>query len=412
MYYGNAGSGSQQNKYGTWNSKYKAVYHLDENGPPYVDSTSNKNNITSANVNGSGMAQSGGIYKWQHFNGTSNRFVIPFSVSGAYTLEAIANTDSVASSEVLMGYGLTSSSPYPGVAMGISAASNAIFIGNSNNQKALSPTATYVTAKTTHWWSDVYESNTSLRFYLDGINYTSSLSNVNYFNDDAGYYTIGARYYSGSYSMFWKGCIDEVRISSGTWNASWMKTCYNNQKNPTSFYSLGSQEQKPSGGNQPPVFGTPTPVNGSANNPISLTWNIPINDPEGDLFSWTIQCSNGEFQGGNFAVNGTKTLTPDHLAYATTYKIWVNATDPTGSGLYTRRWYTFTTTNLVNTPPVFGAPSPANGSTGNLLSLTWSIPINDPNGNTFSWTIQCSNKQNTYWNQCNQWNKNIIAVWT
>ena len=163
MYYGNAGSGSQQNKYGTWNSKYKAVYHLDENGPPYVDSTSNKNNITTANVNGTGMAQSGGIYKWQHFNGTSNRFVLPFSLSGAYTLEAIANTDSVASSEVLIGYGLTTSSPYPGVAMGISAASNAIFVGNGNIQKALSPTATYVTAKTTHWWSDVYASSTSLR---------------------------------------------------------------------------------------------------------------------------------------------------------------------------------------------------------------------------------------------------------
>ena len=24
------------------------------------------------------------------------------------------------------------------------------------------------------------------------------------------------------------------------------------------------------------------------------------------------------------------------LAYSTTYKVWVNATDPTGSGLYTR----------------------------------------------------------------------------
>jgi hypothetical protein len=394
MYYGNAGSGNQQNKYGTWNSKYKAVYHLDENGPPYVDSTSNKNNITSADVNGSGMAQSGGIYKWQHFNGSSNRFVLPSSVSfsGAYTLEAIANTDSVASSEVLMGYGLTISSPSPGVVMGISAVSNAIFVGNSNSQKALSPTSTYVTTKTSHWWSDVYGSNTSLLFYLDGTNYTSSLSNVNHFSNADGYYTIGARYSNG-YGMCWKGCIDEVRISSGTWNASWIKTCYDNQKDPASFCSRGGQEQVPSGGNQPPVFGTPTPANVSANNPISLTWSIPINDAEGDLFSWIIQCSNRQFQGGNGAVNGTKTISLSGLAYSTMYKVWVNATDPTGSGLYTRRWYTFTTRGSSNNPPVFGAPSPANGSTGNLLSLCWSSSINDPEGNAFSWTIQCSNGQ-------------------
>ena len=162
---------------------------------------------------------------------------------------------------------------------------------------------------------------------------------------------------------------------------------------PASFYSLSSQEQAPSG-NQPPVFGTPTPANGSVNNPISLTWNISISDPESNQLLWTIQCSNGQKNIGCGQTNGTKSLSLSGLAFSTTYKVWVNATDPTGSGLYTRRWYTFTTkTNLVNNPPMFGASSPANGSTGNLLSLSWSIPINDPEGDQFSWSIQCSNGQ-------------------
>ena len=142
---------------------------------------------------------------------------------------------------------------------------------------------------------------------------------------------------------------------------------------------------------QPPVFGTPTPANGSTNNPLSLTWSIPINDPEGDLFSWTIQCSNGQVNSGTGATNGTKSLALSGLAYSTTYKVWVNATDPTGSGLYTRKWYTFKT--KADLPPVFGTPTPANGSTNNPLSLTWSIPINDPEGDLFSWIIQCSNGQ-------------------
>jgi hypothetical protein len=143
--------------------------------------------------------------------------------------------------------------------------------------------------------------------------------------------------------------------------------------------------------NASPVFGTPTPANGSTNRPLSFTWSIPINDPEGDLFSWSIHCSNGQTNSASGATNGTKSLALSGLAYSTTYKVWVNATDPAGSGQYTRAWYTFTT--KVNQPPVFGSPTPSNGSTNQPLSLTWSIPINDPEGDLFSWTIQCSNGQ-------------------
>jgi hypothetical protein len=91
------------------------------------------------------------------------------------------------------------------------------------------------------------------------------------------------------------------------------------------------------------VFGTPSPTNGSTSNPLSLSWSIPINDPEGNTYSWTIQCSNKQVNSGTDASNGTKSLSLSGLTYATTYKVWVNATDPTGSGVYTRKWYTFTT---------------------------------------------------------------------
>jgi uncharacterized protein (DUF2147 family) len=145
--------------------------------------------------------------------------------------------------------------------------------------------------------------------------------------------------------------------------------------------------------NNPPVFGTPSPANGSTGQPLSLTWSIPIEDLEGNTFTWSIQCSNGQVINGTDASNGTKSLVLSGLVNLTSYKIWVNATDPTGSGLYTRKWYTFTTKNLANNPPVFGTPSPTNGSTGQPLTLTWSIPIEDLEGNTFTWSIQCSNGQ-------------------
>jgi hypothetical protein len=111
--------------------------------------------------------------------------------------------------------------------------------------------------------------------------------------------------------------------------------------------------------NTPPVFGTPSPTNGSINNLLSLSWSIPISDSDGDSFSWWIQCSNGQKTNKTGASNGTKSLSLLGLAYSTTYKVWVNATDPTGSHLFTRKWYTFKTKptqamSVIITKPIQG----------------------------------------------------------
>lgn len=103
--------------------------------------------------------------------------------------------------------------------------------------------------------------------------------------------------------------------------------------------------------NSPPVYGPPSPANGSAGNPLSFTWSIVINDPESNTFSWTIHCNNGQTNSGTSATNGTKTLALSGLILGMTYMVWVNATDPGGSGLYTRKWYTFSTYSDT-TPPI------------------------------------------------------------
>jgi PKD repeat protein len=143
--------------------------------------------------------------------------------------------------------------------------------------------------------------------------------------------------------------------------------------------------------NQPPIFGTPTPSDNSINNPLSFTWSIPINDPNGNKFSWTIQCSNKQTNSGTATSNGIKSLSLSGLYYSTPYIVWVNATDPTppGSGNWTNGSYSFTT--KANPPPVYGTPTPANNSITGLLNLSWSIPITDKEGDKFNWTIECSN---------------------
>lgn len=137
-------------------------------------------------------------------------------------------------------------------------------------------------------------------------------------------------------------------------------------------------------GNLPPTFGTPIPINGSIDTPLSFSWSIPINDPEGDTFSWIIQCSNGQTTSGTSALNGTKSIALSGLTNTTTYKVWVNATDPIGSGQYTRKWYTFNTSASIppNTPIIDG---PSNGKPG--VSYYYNFVAIDPNGDDVYYRI-------------------------
>lgn len=41
--------------------------------------------------------------------------------------------------------------------------------------------------------------------------------------------------------LYLKGAIDEMRVSGKTRSADWITTCFNNQKSPTSFYSMGNE---------------------------------------------------------------------------------------------------------------------------------------------------------------------------
>jgi hypothetical protein len=95
--------------------------------------------------------------------------------------------------------------------------------------------------------------------------------------------------------------------------------------------------------NTPPYFGTPNIANDSTIDTLYVNWQIQINDTYGDLFNWTIECSNGQSNGETLDTNGTKSINIINLDYDNTYYIYVNATDPAGSELWTREWFTFKT---------------------------------------------------------------------
>jgi len=47
----------------------------------------------------------------------------------------------------------------------------------------------------------------------------------------------------------------------------------------------------------------------------------------------------------------------------------------------------------LNTPPTLGTPTPANQSTGQPLTISWSIGIQDDDLDLFNWSIECDNGQ-------------------
>ena len=146
--------------------------------------------------------------------------------------------------------------------------------------------------------------------------------------------------------------------------------------------------------NEPPIVSIPSPANGSINQSLNLHWSIPIVDREGDLFSWTIACSNGQVQNEVNASNGTKFLDLTGLTYARTYKIWVNVTDPTGSALSTRKWFTFTT--KINQPPdslvITGPPEAKVGH-----AVGYNFTAIDPESDDVYYFIDWGDSMNSSW---------------
>lgn len=152
----------------------------------------------------------------------------------------------------------------------------------------------------------------------------------------------------------------------------------------------------------PIIFSNENPVNNSIDVNISMVlWNITIDDPNGDLFNWTIECSgwnvtNDNYDSATGETNGSKEVhlgwQPGYpLGYSTVYTIWVNATDGV---LWTRGWFRLTTIHFPYSILLSGE-DPSNGSTivytfPGYLSLThfnMSIDRNHSVGSDMNTTV-------------------------
>ncbi len=141
--------------------------------------------------------------------------------------------------------------------------------------------------------------------------------------------------------------------------------------------------------NNPPELSSENPVDQQTSVSVNTdTLSVTIQEPEGDSFNWSIETSpNIGSDSGNNEHNETKTCSISSLSYSTTYTWYVNATD---GNLTVNSSYQFTT-EPSNSPVVISSPSPANNSVNiDVTTSTLSVTIEDPEGDSFNWTIETS----------------------
>ncbi len=350
-------------KYNTWTpAGYVGVWHLNESpasAATLYNSASASYNCTSAGAMLSSNRVSGGGSL--SGNGTS------FDGSNDYLDCGDVNELDSVSKFTLSGWGKRASNSNH-VVIGAkftngSARMEAWYYSDGNFYNIVGTgTYGYAANNNTSWHHTVmiYNGNLSTNAtravsYIDGSVLTNSYSGTipATTSNHSGNFFIG-RSSAGSYTS---GNTDEVRVSTKTFNGNWIKTEYNNQNAPNTFYTIGSADTHTD--TNGPTVSSYSPTDNSTNVAIDtnlvITFDETVDTQSGNIYIkkssdnstvQTIAANSGSVTG-----NGTTQLTinPSDLAYNTSFYIQIASDaikDSVGNsyaGIATTTTWNFTT---------------------------------------------------------------------
>lgn len=235
-------STSQENKTGVWDSNFISIYHFPDGTTLGLnDSTSNANTLTNTNSMAAGAGKIDGdaapdgsarYLRRATITGTFGTVLtlsawVKLSVnsgSGQQIIDINRSPSNFTNQAKLFAYnGGIFFQDYDGTTAGFGLGVANIADGN--------------------WHHVAFVRNgTSGILYVDGnvdSTQTSAL-NLTYSGND---FVVGADYRNSS--DYWNGGIDECRFSNTNRSADWVKTEYNNQNSPGTFYSIGPELTNP-----------------------------------------------------------------------------------------------------------------------------------------------------------------------
>lgn len=240
LQYGNASiTTDQQNRVGTWNSNYQAVYHMKDGSTlSAADATTNAVNGTITGATATTGEADGGAA----LSGTGQYISLgnKLGITGDFTIEAWVKPSSFTDYNAILTK-TNGNQPKP-YALYIEPTDGKCILFTGNGVGNTSIVAT--TGVTLNAWNYVTaqfnSSSTTISHYLNGNTNGSSFAS-GYpgaaTGTDIAY--IGAR----SDLIFpFAGALDEIRVSSFLLSADWIKTTYNNFNSQSTFITIGSQQ--------------------------------------------------------------------------------------------------------------------------------------------------------------------------
>ncbi len=257
IYYGDPGITSPtETASAVWDSSYRGVWHMNENptapAPQIQDSTAFGNHGTSYGGMSSNDQVSGKVGGALDFDDNDDYIYVgdksSLNVTAGITLETWLKPDTI---EFSSRYAIYKNHAYFLDAMRSFAKPPHFYLEIDNvGWQATGPAG----ALTTSWNHVIGTYDTTgevMRVYINGVEQSSAdLSALT--SDLINVSSNGLRF-----SLYYRGLMDEVRLSSIARSADWIKTQFNNQNSPGSFYTIGSEESADS---TPPVVTISSPT--------------------------------------------------------------------------------------------------------------------------------------------------------
>lgn len=242
IYYGKAGAEDGQNISETWDENYKGIWHLEDSASnkTVVDSTGVSNGTSSANTSTKSVV--GKINKALTFNGTSdyvnfNTNIGAFTTNSNFTISAWVNSSLDSTDDVI--YGNTENGQ--GYHLGINSSKKARFIlyKDRNNYKGIDSS---VLTSGWHQITGVW-TGTAAKIFIDGQeNSATAVSRGTVSSITTTTSTkIGLDTTSGGH--YFKGPIDDVRVSDLIRSADWIHFEYHNILDVGNNLTFENQEE-------------------------------------------------------------------------------------------------------------------------------------------------------------------------
>jgi hypothetical protein len=253
VYFGHASAPVEQKPAAVWDSNFEGVWHF-PNGTVLStkDSTANANN----GLNTGATATAGLIGGAASFNGTSSQIGIDSiakslqagDITFSLWINLSANYSTGMEYQTLLRLGDNASNNDVILSLGDHSIGNPdgalhLLVCNSSNCGQAATTQNSWSAHTWYYLVGAYSAASGLKLYVNGVLAASNPAVTSRGSAYATYAAVGAWTTGVTNVDYFRGTVDETRISNSARSAAWIGTEYANQNSPASFVSLGQLQR-------------------------------------------------------------------------------------------------------------------------------------------------------------------------